>query len=329
MYRLLLLVACLLLTACASNVKQNNFVRSTGEGATFEQAKQNAFTNAMEQHLGVVIASERESQGERLARNEILAYSAGFVDEYVIISQQVISGRVSVVVDVKLSSNRISDRILSSSKSAKGLDGVRHDTQYRSYLDNKENGDKILQRVLNDYPKHAYNIKQNNYTIKIDTYRNLTLIVPYEIGWNNNYLMSLNDALKMLEDGSNGFMQKSPASIRVRNNTFYFNEFVIPNRVLDAVMDYNEVRINLEIKGQNNRVHYTECFLPDAVNRRVKPFYEINYIRTINAGFYNNGIESGVVELKIQNNSHLDRVMKDLHTIELSIVPKKFCQKNN
>ena len=327
--RVLLLTVCLLLSACATGVKQNNFVRANGDGHNFEQAKHVAFTNAMEQHLGVVIASERETQGETLARNEILAYSAGYVDEYVVVSQQVVNGRVYVVLDVKIASNRISDRILSSGKSNKNIDGAKHDNQYRSYLDNKNNGDKILQRVLNDYHKHAYNIKQSNYTIKVDTYRNLTLIVPYEIGWNSNYLNSLHDALKMVEDGSNGFMQKSPATIRVNTKTFYFNEFVIPNRILDAVMDYNEIRINIMIKDQYNNVRYTDCIVPDAIFRRVKPFYEINYVRRINAGFYDNGMERGVIKVPIQQNSILDRVMKDLHTIELSVMSKGSCQKNS
>lgn len=329
MRRLLLLVACLLLTACASNVKQTNFVRSIGEGTTFEQAKQNAFINAMEQHLGVVIVSERESQGERLARNEILAYSAGYVEEYVIVNQQVTNGRVHLTVDVKLAPNRISDRILSSSKSNKGFDGVAHDSQYKSYTDSKENGDKILQRVLDDYHKHAYNLVQGKYIVKIDTYRNLTLVVPYEIGWNNNYLMSLNDALKMVEDGSNGFMQKSPATIRVRGNMFYFNEFVIPDRILDAVMDDNEIRIKLTIYDQYNNIQYTNCYRPDAVFRRVKPFYEINYIRTINAGFYNYGMEKGNIELNIHNTSALARIMNNLTNIELTTTNRSSCQKNN
>lgn len=321
MARLLVLAICVLLTACASNVKQNNFVRATGEGSTFEQAKHNAFTNAMEQHLGVVIASERESQKENLTRNQILAYSAGYVDEYVVISQQVNNNRITVVLDVKLASNRISDRILSSSKSSSGFDGVGHDNQYRTYLNNKENGDAILQRVLNDYPKHAYNIKQDKYVVKIDTYRNMTLVVPYEVGWNVNYLNSLNDALQMVQDGKNGLLAKSPATIRVRTTTYYFNEFVTPNRVLDAVMDNNEVRINLTITDFYNKIQYSECFIPDAVFRRVKPFYEINYVRTINAGFYNIGMEKGTIEIKIQNTSNLNN-------IKLSIVPKSYCQKN-
>ena len=329
MSRLLMLVVCLLLTACASNVKPNNFIRITGEGTTFEQAKHNAFTNAMEQHLGVVIASERESQHEHLARNQILAYSAGYVDEYVVVSQQVVSNRVIVVLDVKLSSNKISDRILSHSKSPKGFDGKGHDNQYRTYLDNKKNGDAILQQVLDDYPKHAYNITQEKYIVKIDTYRNMTLVIPYQIGWNVNYLESLNDALKVFEDGSNGYFKKSPATIKVRTKTFYFNDFIIPNRILDAVMDNNEVRISLTISDFYNKIQYRECFIPDAVFRRAKPFYEINYVRTINAGFYNIGVEKGIIEIKIQNNSYLDKLIKDLNNIELSIVTKSSCQKNN
>jgi hypothetical protein len=69
--------------------------------------------------------------------------------------------------------------------------------------------------------------------------------------------------------------------------------------------------------------------VPDAIFRRVKPFYEINYVRTINAGFYNNGMEKGTIEVKIQNNSHLDKIMQQLTNIELSITTRSQCQKNN
>jgi hypothetical protein len=94
-------------------------------------------------------------------------------------------------------------------------------------------------------------------------------------------------------------------------------------------MDNNEVRISLTISDQYNRIQYKECFTPDAMFRRNKPFYEINYVRTINAGFYNNGMERGTMELKIQNNSKLARIMNDLTNIELSISNKSSCQKNN
>lgn len=151
--RLLLLAVCILLTACASTSKSDNYIRSTGIGNTYEEAKNNAFKEAIEYQVGVVIASERESYNEKLIKNEILAYSSAFVDEYKIISQQNIGNKIQVVVDVKLSLLRLSDRILSKGKDSKNLDGSKHDNQYKSFLENKQNGDRILASVLNDYPE--------------------------------------------------------------------------------------------------------------------------------------------------------------------------------
>jgi len=199
--RLLLLTVCFLLTACASTSKSDNYFRSTGIGNTYEEAKHNAFKEAIEYQVGVVIASERESYNEKLIKNEILAYSSAFVDEYKIISQQNIGNKVQVVVDVKLSLLRLSDRILSKGKDSKNLDGAKHDNQYKSFLENKQNGDRILSSILNDYPRRAYDIKQSNYSVKIDTYRNLTLTIPYTLSWNKNYVASFLDAVKLVSDG--------------------------------------------------------------------------------------------------------------------------------
>ena len=138
-----------MLTACASTSKSDNYIRTTGIGHTYEEAKNNAFREAIEYQVGVVIASERESYNDKLIKNEILAYSSAFVDEYKIISQRNIGNKVQVVVDVKLSLLRLSDRILSKGKDSKNLDGAKHDNQYKSFLENKQNGDiegKILSK---------------------------------------------------------------------------------------------------------------------------------------------------------------------------------------
>jgi len=334
--RLLLLAVCILFTACASTSKSDNYIRTTGTGNTYEEAKTNAFTEAIEYQVGVVIASERESYNDKLIKNEILAYSSAFVDEYKIISQQNIGNKVQVVVDVKLSLLRISDRILSKGKDSKTLDGAKHDTQYKSFVENKNNGDRILASVLSDYPRRAYDIKQSNYIVKIDTYRNLTLTIPYTLSWNPNYVASLNDAIKIVADGKpslwtaeKGFAQQYPAMIRVGSEKYYFNEFVIPNKILDSFMDWNEVRINMEIKDLHNKTQYSECFMPKQLHSRVGDYYDINYVKTINVGINRTASEQASIEVKIQQNSKLAYFMQNLSKIELSVVPKKVCVKNN
>jgi hypothetical protein len=334
--RLLLLAVCFILTACASTSKSDNYIRTTGVGNTYEEAKTNAFKEAIEYQVGVVIASERESYNDKLIKNEILAYSSAFVDEYKIISQQNIGNKVQVVVDIKLSLLRISDRILSKGKDSKNLDGSKHDNQYKSFLENKQNGDRILSSVLNDYPRRAYDIKQSDYMVKIDTYRNLLLTIPYTMAWNPNYIASLNDAIKIVADGKpslwsveKGFAQQYPAMVRVGSEKYYFNEFVIPNKILDSFMDWNEIRINMEIKDLHNKTQYSECFVPKQLHSRVGDYYNINYVKTINVGINRTASEQASIEVKIQQNSKLAYFMQNLSKIELSVVPKKVCVKNN
>ena len=334
--RILLLTVCFILTACASTSKSDGYLRTTGVGNTYEEAKNNAFREAIEYQVGVVIASERESYNEKLVKNEILAYSSAFVDDYKIISQQNIGTKIQVVVDVKLSLLRLSDRILSKGKDSKNLDGAKHDNQYKSFLENKQNGDVILANVLNDYPRRAYNINQSNYIVKIDTYRNLTLTIPYTLSWNPNYIASLNDAIKIVADGKpslwtveKGIAQQYPATVRVGAEKYYFNEFVIPNKLLDAIMDWNELRINMEIKDLHNKTQYSECFVPKQLHSRTGDYYNINYVKTINVGFNKTAGEQASIEMKIHQNSKLANIMNNLSKIELSVVPKKVCVKNN
>jgi len=334
--RILFLAVCFILTACASTSKSDNYFRTTGIGNTYEEAKHNAFKEAIEYQVGVVIASERESYNDKLIKNEILAYSSAFVDEYKIISQHNIGNKVQVVVDVKLSLLRLSDRILSKGKDSKNLDGSKHDNQYKSFLENKQNGDRILASVLSDYPRRAYDIKQSNYVVKIDTYRNLTLTIPYTLSWNPNYIASLDDAIKIVADGKpslwtqeKGIAQQYPSTVRVGSEKYYFNEFVIPNKLLDALMDWNEIRINMEIKDFYNKTQYSECFVPKQLHSRTGDYYNINYVKTINVGFNKTTGEQASIEMKIQQNSKLADIMKNLSKIELSIVPKKVCVKNN
>ncbi len=332
--KILLIAVCFILTACASTSKSDNYIRTTGVGNTYEEAKNNAFREAIEYQVGVVIASERESYNDKLIKNEILAYSSAFVDEYKIILQQNVGNKVQVVVDVKLSLLRISDRILSKGKDSKNLDGAKHDNQYKSFLENKQNGDMILASVLNDYPRRAYDIKQSDYVVKLDAYRNLTLTIPYTLSWNPNYIASLNDAIKIVADGKpsfwtieKGIAQQYPATVRVGSEKYYFNEFVIPNKILDSFMDWNEVRINMEIKDFYNKTQYNECFVPKQLHSRVGDYYNINYVKTINIGINKTTGEQASIEMRIQQNSKLADIMSNLSKIELSIVPKKVCEK--
>ena len=327
--RILLLVVCIMLTACSSTsnpVKSDNLIRSTGVGNTYEEAKNNAFREAIEYQVGVVIATERISYNDKLIKNEILAYSSAYVDDYNVISQKNIGNKVQVVVDVKLSLLRLSDRILSKGKDSKNLDGAKHDNQYKSFMENKKNGDKILESVLNDYPKRAFDIKQGNYDIKIDANRNLILTVSYTMSWNDNYILAFYDATKLLSDGELGFLEKNGlgkiyhGAVTIDKQGHYFNDRVIPLKIVYGMLDGNEPRINIELKDNNTRSYYSKCFTP---SRNYDQFY--GRTGTIYLNINSKASEGGKLSVNIHQNSPLAILMKNLFKIELSVIPKKLC----
>jgi hypothetical protein len=322
--KIFLLTVCMLVCACSSATK-NSYIRASGEGNTFEEAKNNAFKEAIEYHLGVVIASERESHNDKLTKNEILAYSSGYVNDYKIISNSTSYGKVRVVVDVDVKRNRISDRILSKSNDIKNVDGSKHQTQYQTFLHNKQNGDKLLQSILNDYPRHAYNLTQGKHSLHLDSARNLSIVIPYEISWNKNYLNALNDALKLLDDGRLGLFHTSVGNVSIGNNKYYFNDTFASNNILDAISEHNEVRLLLTIRDISNRIVYSECYMPEFTRGIRSSLYEYSYVRIIRIGLFPTRSENSKIKIKMRPNVNLNNVS----SVELSMATKGSCQKFN
>ena len=312
---------CLILFSGCNFEPANRFIRTVGLGNTYEEAKQNSFREAIQYSMGVAISSERETYNNQILRDEILAYSSAYVDEYKIIEQTQLNGKVRLVVDVKLSSLRLSDRILSKGKDSKQFDGAKHHTQYSSFTENKQNGDKLVDSILNDYPYRAYDIKQEKYVIKMDNRRNLSITIPYELSWNKNYLNSLSDALKLVEDNDGSWFNKPPHRVRVRATIYYFNDVIVLHKIIDTLGGDDEVRIKLELRAEPNlRYVHTECFTPDSVNRRVLPLYNIDWYTKKTAGLNGSLVENGQLTVRLPYN------MNNLSEVRLSIVSKKDCR---
>ena len=144
----LLLVACLVLASCASTDK-HGYIRVSETGSTFEQAKQNAFVKAVEIAVGTVMVSERETHNRQL-KNEVLAYSSGFVDDYKIVSSDTFGNVTHITIDVKVAEQKLANRILAKGKSNVEIDGLKHSMQYDGYIEVKQKGDQLLSMILRD-----------------------------------------------------------------------------------------------------------------------------------------------------------------------------------
>ena len=187
MNKLLNLVACLLFVGSA--VAENNYIRVVGTAPTLEQAKELAFREAIQIRVGTIVLSERESSFENTLKDNVSVYSAGYVDDYKVISIVPKNSNVEVTVDVLVADSKLMNQKLSQGKDKKSFDGEKVVTTLNSFLQQKQKGDQLLQTVMGSYPKNAFVINQQPYVLSLDSYRNTILKIPYTIQWNNDFIV--------------------------------------------------------------------------------------------------------------------------------------------
>jgi len=344
MIRLLVVVACLMLTACASVPNgSDKYIRATGTGNSFDEAKQKAFQQAIEIKVGSFIDSERQSFNQKLVRDDILVYSAGYVDDFKVVSQNNLGNKVVLTVDVLVASTKLSNRIISQGKSAGVFENRKHITQYQTYVQSKKDGDRILAAVLNDYPQRAYDIVQHPYRVKVDADRNAYLWIPFTIKWNFNYLESLRAALDLLADGDKGFLAKSPGNVLIMakdpkdyligTRTLHkFNDFVKMDTMSDTMNHHRSLAVKVRIYNMQGVLEVERCYIPGWYDSMSLPnskfYYSNNYsarAATNNIEIYGNVTETSnaVIPLNTQVGA---RAVDFIKNIEVSVVPQFECK---
>ena len=333
MLRLLCLVACFLFAS--NSFADNKYIRVSGEGSTVEQAKENAFRNAVQQRAGAIVLSERQSSNDKLSKDNISLFSAGYVDDFKIVDINQSNSSIKITMDVLVSESKLLNQVLSSGQTKQGINGERAIAAVNTFVDSKVKGDRMLDVVLGTYPKNAYIVEQKPFTVSVDIYRNAVISVPYSLKWNYDYITAMNEAMTMIEDkvGLIGFlnlapsnviiMAKNPKDLLIGSRNFYkFKDSLALDRIKDGMLGDNEVRIMLEISDSSGVMLYQTCYVPDSVNGRKKSFYNIGEPRVLT--LYGNETESGTLYATIDP-SH-NYVIQRASKIEVSVAPASKCR---
>jgi len=304
-------------------------IRVEGIGSTLQQAKDNAFKTAVELQIGFVLVNELESKDNNLIRNYIINYSAGYVDSYKIITTNSYDDKVIIIVDVLVSSSKIANRILGTSTNPKLFDNQTQNTRYETYIQSKINGDKLLHSVLNDYPRKAFIVQQGQHKFGVDTNRNPFIEIGFVFHWNYNYIESLNEALSLLEDGSNGLFKTSPGNVIVmakdpkdyvfgKKNHYKFNDVLTMHTIIDRFNNHMP-NIQLVIYNQNNTVFYKQCYTPESFTGRKPGLYSIGDTLIL----YGNQTENNIIRIHLSN---IGDALKFIERIELSVADHESCK---
>lgn len=231
------------------------YIQVMGVGKNVDEAKQNGFKNAISMRVGSALLSENQVANNKLLREELIDYSAGYIDSYLIIDTIVKPNHIVVIMQVIVRSSKIHERVLNRGKDEKELDGSRLANQYFTYLNQGKDGDRVLGAVLTDYPKRAFKITQGIHEFKLNSDRIAVLVVPFELRWSKPFLVSLHEVVKLLADGS----YRSPNRLVIGHSKYNLNDHARYEQVRQQLGSVLQLRANMI--DNNNRSIMSQCYM--------------------------------------------------------------------
>jgi hypothetical protein len=308
-----------------SDNKRIYYIEVAGRGDTAEQARDNGFRLAVEQALGSLISSETEVQNGRIARDEIISYAAGYVDRFTIVSTSTVGNQTDVVMKVWVGRSALADRLLNRSEKSGELDGARASVQLQTLNQERATGDALLQQVLNDFPKRAFDIDLRPTDI-LRQNRSAMVEVNFKLSWNRDYLRSLWTALE-----ATGQRTSRPASTIIVNGGGWFGGFGGAAKYDDTVkfellanrMYAQGPTVMVSIRGPNREVLFSSCYMYQELDNMAQ--YNVTTQRFVEFGhgfarLNGHYTMPGRIQIPVGPS-----VLSRAHSVDMDIVLRKQC----
>jgi len=170
------------------------------EGSTVEQARLVGFRTAVNQAVGSVVATQTQTQNQRLVRDEIINYSSGFVDRFEILEQQDRGSQIQLKMRVWVAENRLAHRLLGQSYDSQQIPGGRIGAQVETMLEERQQGDRLIEAVMQDYPHRAFDVQVGKSRVKFDDYRRASIVTDVTIKWDHRFTEAVRSTLRKTND---------------------------------------------------------------------------------------------------------------------------------
>lgn len=259
------------------------FVEVQSQAATFETARAEGFRLAVEHALGSLILSETEVRNSRIVRDEIITYASGYVDRFEIVSRNDRPSQVTVVMKVWVAHSALSKRLLNESRGAGRVEGERVSAQIQTFQHQRQTGDRVLNTVLNDFPKRAFNVAVQPTQVVVDRNRTPYLRLIFDVSWNQNYLDSLAEAVRVIGQRKecsawrNNCLNVQTIQVIMpgytSNAQAWFDDDVAW-RLMDQQMLQSLPAFQVVIKNPQDRVQTRLClYAPEMDHSEYRPWY--------------------------------------------------------
>ena len=270
------------------------------QGATVEQARLEGFRTAVNQAVGSVVATQTQTQNQRLTRDEIINYSSGFVDRFEILEQQDQGNRVQLKMRVWVAESKLAHRLLGQSYDSQQVPGGRIGAQVETMLEERQQGDRLIEAVMQDYPHRAFDVRVGKSRVKFDDHRRASIITDVTIRWDQRFTDAVRDTLRRTRDSA--------------KHAWVYQQAV-----------GREPTIQIAAVNSHGKILYKECraftISPDNTGFHRPPRYLLTWQR--DSVFFDVGYRvSGDLALDFAQNTQL---LKQVDQIQVKILSQKDC----
>jgi hypothetical protein len=264
--------------------KQVYYIEVAGQGSNPTEARDNGFRLAVEQAIGTLISSETEVQNGRIVRDEIVSYASGFVDRFEITETRTAGASTLVFMRVWVKRSDLSDRLLNRSEQSGQVDGARASVQLQTLNQERATGDRLLQQVLNDFPRRAFDIEMKPTDVNRQN-RTAVLDINFQLAWNLDYLRSLWTAV----DATSQRKGRPVATISVGSGGWFrgfggtaqFDDGHKLNLLLEKMVG-SRPAVQVTVRGAHRETLFSSCYLYQELDHA--PDYLVNDNRFVRYG---------------------------------------------
>ena len=238
------------------------YLRVQAAGRTEEDARTQAFKLAVDQAVGSLLLSEAKVVNGDVARHEIINYSSGYIHDFKILKRYN-DGRDTVIeIDVWVRKSQIADRLLNKSAGAGTVEGGRISQQIQSIQRERATGDRVLSTVLADFPERAFDVALHPTQVRLDQNRQGQLQVSFNLSWNRQYIASLAEAVKVINQRRDcgGWLSncRYTSMVGVGSVESYFDDEVAQD-LLHRELIISRPSVLLTIKDTMGSMRYRKC----------------------------------------------------------------------
>ncbi len=126
-------------------------VLATGVGKDPEQARQNAFVQAIEQAVGVLVEAETLVRNDAIVREQILTYSRAYVESFEPVSAWEKDGLHYARIRAKVAATKLADKLKATKVAVRDVPGELFYRRARAELDSAEAALKMFRGALAEF----------------------------------------------------------------------------------------------------------------------------------------------------------------------------------